>query len=76
MYFSPSELDPASVPVGAMVLTNADSALQKRLDDSGLFRRQAAITEPAGDASFLIFERSPNGQDASLQSPAAAPPPK
>ena len=76
VYFSPSELDPASVPVGALVLTNADSALQKRLDDSGLFRRQAAITEPAGDASFLIFERSPTGQDGSTQSSATVPRPK
>jgi 4-amino-4-deoxy-L-arabinose transferase-like glycosyltransferase len=57
VYFSPSEFDPASVPAGALVLSNADSALQKRLADSGLYRVEASIKEPTGDASFLIFER-------------------
>jgi hypothetical protein len=57
VYFSADDLDPASVPAGALVLSNADSGLQKRLADSGLYSVAASIKEPTGDTSFLIFER-------------------
>jgi 4-amino-4-deoxy-L-arabinose transferase-like glycosyltransferase len=71
VYFSPGDFAPDRVPEGAVVVSNADSALQKRLETSGLFERRTVITEPNASPSFTIFARMKAAERGAL--PSAGP---
>ena len=56
VYFSAGEVDPQSIPAGALVLGQSEGRLKDTLLASG-FREKAIIRDATGDAAFILFAR-------------------
>jgi hypothetical protein len=56
-YFSAYEVDPQTIPPGAVVLTNSEGALKERLEKTGLFREVTVVRDEDGKPAFTLLQR-------------------
>jgi hypothetical protein len=56
-YFSAYEVDPQTIPPGAVVLTNSEGALKERLEKTGLFRQVTVVRDEDGKPAFTLLQR-------------------